>query len=152
MRYIEGVFAGLADRPPTARFTGNRPHKLRMTIPAAFPDIYLAAERLLLGVVGRHRLHPFQLAKIGAHHLGNLRGARLGFQHGQYALSESSEAYHQETGAEGDCAHVHSAAPPAANAPSGTGSGLTITVIIRLKTNSDIPTSIDIPATVRTSQ
>ena len=120
---VVGVFAGLGHRPPAARFAGDRAHVLGVAIPAAFPRIDCAPAKLQGRVVARPVLHPFQLAQIGAHHLGDLVGARLGLQHRQHALHESGERDTEKAAPQGIKAQsvtvrTHGATPPKARPPA----------------------------------
>ena len=141
---------------------GHRAHELGMAVPAALPDIDLPAELLELGIVGRVGAHPLQLAEVGAHHPGDIGGARFGVEEGQKALDEDRERDEEDTRPQGDDASVHP--HRAASLRRGGAAGhrsrrLALlsrrrlsAVIIRLKTSSVMPMSIDSPAKVRTNQ
>ncbi|MCY1294590.1 hypothetical protein D9M70_438920 [compost metagenome] len=91
VRQVERVFAGLGDRAPAPGLAGDGAHELRVAVPAAFARIDLAAPQLQRRVVGGACFRPLELAQVGAHHLGDLVGARLRLQHRQHALHEGGQ-------------------------------------------------------------
>ena len=103
-------------------------------------------------------MHPFELTEIGADHRRHPRGARRGFEKGQEALGYERQEEKENARDQGNEARAHQAAPPAGTgaAPnagrSASLAGLVNAVIIRLMTRSDIPISMLMPPTVRTSQ
>src|ERR1700683_132477 len=163
MRHVVGIFTGFAHRSPAARLTGHRPHVLGMAVPTALAQIDEPASVLQGRVVGSRRLHPLELPDIVADHSGDVVGGRRGFEEGQYTLGDQGEEEEAHPGHECDHARVHRASSPAAAGVKSFGvrlaaskpialSDLLSAVIMRLMIRSVIPTSIEIPARVRTSQ
>src|SRR6266545_5066662 len=147
-----------------------------MAVPATLAQINVTSELLLRRVIGGLRDHPLELTEIGAHHRGDSGDARRRLNEGQHALRDDGEkekayARHQSDKPRAQCFQAsglsagrgstvrHSAGPPAGTgiAPGGSrGSaattGLVNAVIIRLTTSRDMPMSMLMPESVRTSQ
>ena len=104
-------------------------------------------------------LYPLELAEVGADDLGDLVCARLGLQHRQQALHEGGQrdakkAADQGVEAQAVASVAHGVALASGAPPMGWAAGASAasTVRIRLNTSSVMPMSIEIPASVRTSQ
>ena len=158
VRYVIGEFARLRHRAPAARLAGHRADELGMAIPATLAQIHIAP-RCSSGVYAvAFVMHPFELTEIGADHRGHLSGARRGLEKGQEALGDERQEEKENARDQGNESRAHQAAPPAGTgaAPnagrSASLAGLVNAVIIRLMTRSDIPISMLMPPTVRTSQ
>src|ERR1700678_1308155 len=162
MGHVIGIFTGLAHRSPATRLAGHRPHVLRMAIPTALSQIDMPAQVLEGRIVGGRRVHPFELADIVANHGSHVVGGCRGFEKRQHALGDQGEEEKADSGHQcyEACAHL-AGSPESAVTPSGPEfwdrkpiavSDLFSAVIMRLTSSRDIPISIEIPATVRTSQ
>ena len=77
VRHVKGILTGLRNRSPASRLAGYWPDVLRMTVPATLADIDFTTALLQRGVFGGMGLHPFELAQVGSHYLGDARGTRL---------------------------------------------------------------------------
>src|SRR5438034_11578358 len=88
MGEVEGVLAGLGDRAPPELLTGDRPHVLAVTVPAALADIHGTPERLERRVVARVVPHPLDIAEVRPHRAADLLRARLGQDGRKKALDE----------------------------------------------------------------
>src|SRR6202167_1441818 len=136
-----------------------------MAIPTALAQIDMPAQVLEGRVVGGRSFHPFELADIVADHGRHVVGGCRGFEKGQHTLGDQSEEEEADSGHQCNEARVHPASSPVGNGATLPGAGLGLrglkpiavsdlfsAVIMRLMMRSDIPTSIEIPARVRTSQ
>ena len=134
-----------------------------MAIPAALSQIDTPAHVLERRVVGGRCFHPLELTDIVADHGRDVVGGCRGFKKGQHTLGDQGEEEEANSGHQCNEARAHLACPPAGSAARPLGApfsglkpiavaDLLSAVIIRLMISSDIPVSIEIPASVRTSQ
>jgi hypothetical protein len=111
VRQVEGVLAGLRDRPPAQVLAGHGPHVLAVAVPAALADVDGAAEALERRVVRGVVAHPLHVADVRPHGAAHLPRARFRDHRRQEALNEHRQGDEEEAGADRERADRSHRAP-----------------------------------------